>query len=438
MSVTAIVFLLIYSAGLLLTFRNPYYGVLTYIFEWHNHPPYYWWGDEVPDLRWSFTIALVTLISWVFNRHRLGEQDKPDYRPVVWVVLIVLNMYFVSYLHAVLPDESFTKAFEAFNILVHFVLMVSIMRKHEDYRRMIWLMIVCVAYWGWIAYSEGSNRDIGVLAPNATEENAVSAHVMTVLPFIGVYFLTGNKLGKIIAAFTVPFAFNLIILANSRATFLGLVVIATISIFLVKGKIRFAVIVGIIAAGFLFVQLTNEDFTERQTMETYDDGSATKRLHIWAGGYEMWKDHPYGVGGGGFAELSLDYIPELDESKSQHNTFVAVFTDWGFIGIILYLGFLTHIFIMSVIMKRRTRKFPALKKYTLEITAVQLALIGISAAGVFHSRQYAEIVFWLCAFIMMLNNMIKTDYAKLQKENVTAIPEPVDENIPAIQNSLVK
>lgn len=438
MSVSAIVFLLIYTTGLILTFRNPYFGVLTYIFEWHNHPPYFWWGDEVPDLRWSFTIALVTLISWAINRHKLGDQDNPDYRPAIWVALMLLNMYFVSSLHAVLPEDSYAKATDMFNILVNFVLMVSIMRKHEDYRKLIWVMIICVGYWGWIAYTQGSNRDIGVLAPNATEENAVSAHVMTVLPFVGVYFLTGNRLGKIITALMLPFAFNLIILANSRATFVGLLVIAAISIFLVKGKTRYVVIAGIIAAGFVFMQLTNEDFTDRQTMQTYDDGSATSRLHIWAGGYEMWKDHPYGVGGGGFAELSTDYIPEIDESKSQHNTFVAVFTDWGFIGIILYLGFLIHIFILSMKAKHLSRKFPSLNKYTLEITAVQLALVGICTAGFFHSRQYAEIVFWLCAFVMMLNNMVKTDLAKLQKESMAIIPVPVEEDVPAIQNTLVK
>ena len=427
MSVTALVFILIYGAGLLLTFHKPVYGVFTYMFEWHNHPPYYWWGDDLPDLRWSYTIALVTLISWFINRHKLGPLEKPDYRPAIWVGLMVANMFFVSYIHAILPQDSLDKSYEVLNILVNFVLMISILRTHEDYRRLIWVMIICVGYWGWIAFREGSNRDIGVIAPNATEENAVSAHVMTILPFIGAYFLTGNRWAKIITALIVPFALNLIILANSRATFVGLLVIAALSIFLVRGKVRFVVIVGIIAGTFVFMQLTNEDFTERQGMETYDDGSATSRLHIWAGGYKMWKDHPYGVGGGGFAELAMDYIPEIDEAKTQHNTFVAVFTDWGFIGIILYLGFLTHVFYITFKSKRLAKRIPALNKYSLDITAVQLALVGISAAGIFHSRQYAEIVFWLCSFAIMLYNIMKTEYAQLQKKAGPAVPLPVEE-----------
>lgn len=438
MSVTAIVFLLIYGIGLLLTFHKPVYGVFTYIFEWHNHPPYFWWGDELPDLRWSYTIALVTLISWFLNRHKLDPLEKPEYRPVLWVALMVTNMFFVSYLHAILPEASLDKAYEVLNILVNFVLMISIVRTQEDFRKLIWVMIICVGYWGWIAFREGSNRDLGVIAPNATEENAVSAHVVTILPFIGAYFLTGNRWAKIITALIVPFALNMVILANSRASFLGLLVIAVISIFLVRGKIRFAVIVSIIAGGFVFMQLVNQDFTERQGMETYDDGSATSRLHIWAGGYEMWKDHPYGVGGGGFAELALDYIPEIDESKTQHNTFVAVLTDWGFIGIFLYLGFLTHIFYLTFKSKRLIKRVPALGKYSLDITAVQLGLVGISAAGIFHSRQYAEIVFWLCSFAIMLNNMVRMEYARLAREAEQEVPLLAEETVPATQYTIAK
>ncbi len=419
MSVTAILFCLIYFTGLIMTFRKPVYGVFTYIFEWHNHPPYFWWGDDIPDnpLGWSFTVAIVTLLSWLIHRGKQNPLEKPDFRPAFWVALMVLNMYFVSYMHAVVPEASYSKAFEIFKVLINFVLMISIVRDYEDYRKMVWVMILCLGYWGWIAYNEGSNRDIGMIAPNATEENAVSAHVVAVLPFIGMYILTSkNRWGKIFAALTIPFLFNLIILANSRASFLGLLVVGVFSIFLVKGRARYAVIAGLVIGGFLFTQLTNEQFSERQTMETYDDGSATSRLHIWGGAYRMWKDHPYGVGGGGFAELSLDYIPEIDDDKTQHNTFVAVLTDWGFIGIILYLGFLGHIFYLSFKSKRLSKKVPEFRKYSLEMTAAQLGLLGICAAGIFHSRQYAEIVFWLSSFVMMIYNMQKAEYERLKKE----------------------
>jgi probable O-glycosylation ligase (exosortase A-associated) len=439
MSITAAVFFLIYFTGLIMTFRRPVYGVFTYLFEWHNHPPYFWWGDELPDLRWSYTIALATLISWLIHRAKQEPLEKPDYRPAIWVILMVLNMYLVSFLYAVLPGASYEKAFEVLKVVINFLLMVSIIRNHEDYRKMIWVMILCLGYWGWISFNEGSNRDIGMVAPNATEENAVSAHVVALLPFIGMYFLTSKKkLAKIATLLMIPFLFNLIILANSRASFLGLLVIGFFSIFLVKGKAKFAVIVGLIAGAFIFNSLTNEQFKERQTMETYDDGSATSRLHIWSGAYRMWKDHPFGVGGRGFAELSTDYIPEIEDDKTQHNTFVAVLTDWGFIGLTLYLGFLAHIFFLSIKTKRQAKRIPALKIFSLEMTAVQLGLLGICVAGIFHSRQYAESVTWLSSFVIMINNIQRTEIARLQKEAKQEISLSVEEDVPAIPGTVTK
>ncbi len=429
MSITALAFLAIYTVGIFLTFRNPYYGILTYIFEWHNHPPYFWWGDDLPELPsflgWSFLIAIVTLISFFMNKSKLQPLEKPYYKPAIWIAVIVVNMYLVSYAFAILPDSSSDKALEIFKMLIFFLLLVTLVRNYEDYKTMIWVLIVCVAHFGFIAM-DGSNRDIGVIAPNATEENALSAHVMAVLSFFGVYFLLSKKWGKAFVFLTAPLCLNLIILANSRATMLGLVAIGIFAVILIPGKIRFVVILGLVAGTVLFFQLTEESFLERQSTETYTDGSATSRLHLWSGGMNMWKDHPMGVGGGGFPELSMDYVPEITKPKSQHNTFVAVFTDWGFVGLILYLCFQGHIFLLTAKIKRtakRYKQYPEMQKFILETTAVQLALIGLIGAGMFHSRQYAEVVYWLSGFAIILYNIQRNELAQLQRNNFTREPE---------------
>ena len=51
MALRTLGFVAVYGVGLVLTLFNPVYGVLTYFFEWHNHPPYFWWGEQLPDLR---------------------------------------------------------------------------------------------------------------------------------------------------------------------------------------------------------------------------------------------------------------------------------------------------------------------------------------------------------------------------------------------------
>jgi len=412
MSITVLVFLLIYFTGLVLAFRNPVYGVMTYIFEWHNHPPYMWWGHGLPDLRWSLLIATVTLISFVINYKKLAKLEKVYLKPVLWILLIVVNTVFVSLLSAVLPDESFRKSFELLKVFINLILMILIVRTHNDYKIIIWILILCIANFGRMAWEVGANRDLGFIAPNATEENAISAHVMTILPFIGIYFLTGNRWQKIVTMITLPFALNLIILANSRGTMLGVAAIALGSLIWIRGKARIAVAFGLLLGTILFFQLTNQAFWDRQETTTQTEKGGG-RFEIWSGGLRMLNDYPLGVGGEGFVYLSMDYIPEIDGPKSQHNTFIAVLTDWGYIGFILYMGFLIHIFSITFKIKSLAKKIPQLSKFFMEATALQLAIVGISIAGLTHSRQYAEIVYWLGAFVIILRNIQYDEYKKL-------------------------
>ncbi|MCB0287095.1 MAG: O-antigen ligase family protein, partial [Calditrichaeota bacterium] len=235
------------------------------------------------------------------------------------------------------------------------------------------------------------------------------------LPIFGVYLLTAvKKWQKAIIALLIPFCLNLIILSNSRATMVALLAIGLLSVFLVKGKFKFAVLIGLVVGGATFLHLTNDDFHERQHAETYSDNSASSRLWLWRGAFEMWKDHPMGVGGGGFVDLSMSYIPEIDKPKSQHNTFVAAFSDWGFIGIFLYLALLTHCLRITMTVKRWSKWYPELHKYHLETTAVQLALIGLAIAGMFHSLQYSEVTFWLYAFAVIQKNLICEEIIEIE------------------------
>lgn len=421
MALRTLGFAAIYGVGLVLTLFNPVYGVFTYFFEWHNHPPYFWWGSQLPDLRWSFMIAIVALGSLIVNRSKLSPITKIDLKPGFWLLLIVLNAYFVSLLFAVDQAKSLDKSIEWTKIVVNFFVMIFIIRSYKDYRMMIWILILCVANWGFISFEVGSNRDIGVIAPNATEENAIAAHVVTILPFFGVYFLQGRKWEKLFILLAVPFCLNLMILANSRAAFLSLLVISAVVIFLTKGKIRFAVILGLVLGSLVFLKLTNEQFWHRQdsTFKRMEENRPEPRYFIWQGAIKMFKDHPFGVGGAGFAILSMDYIPETDIPRSQHNTYLAFLTDWGFLGLILYLGFLIQTFMVTFKIKRLTKRLPGFQKYNLEATAIQLALISISVAGLTHSRQYAEVVYWLSAFSIMLLNIVSGEIDQMKKTSET-------------------
>ena len=62
MSKTAMAWVLGIVTGTVLSFRDPIFGLLAYMFEYYNHPPLRWWGDDLPDLRWSLLIASLLFV----------------------------------------------------------------------------------------------------------------------------------------------------------------------------------------------------------------------------------------------------------------------------------------------------------------------------------------------------------------------------------------
>jgi hypothetical protein len=425
MSLTAILFLILYITGLVLTFKNPYFGIPTYVFEWHNHPPYQWWGGALPDLRWSMVVAAATLLSLIINYHKLNQLQGSSYRPIWWLVCMCIWMYFISAFYALNPEESYKKSEIYLKFTIQTFLMMFLIRSIREYRVVIWTLILCVANFGKISWERGSNRYLGVIAPNSTEENAISAHVVSALPLFGLYFLTGKKWTKIITLISMPFLVNLVILANSRASFLAALVAGILTLLGVGKGLRKKVLFGLAGGVCLFLILGHETFWERQrTIQEYtaEESPADSRHYLWAGALRMAADYPMGVGGEGFMVLAVDYVPELAVqmmergAKTVHNTFLLVLVEWGFIGVGLFCGFLIHIFVILVKI-RGDAKSDKKGFFFINSLSIALGLIGILIAGIFHNRLYSEVIYWYAAFAVALRNIQVGERASKAIEN---------------------
>ncbi len=419
MPITALLFMIIFAVGMVATLYHPVFGILLYVFEWHNHPPYMWWGDSVPDLRYPFLISITTLISYFLNRNKLRELKSIYYGPFVWLAVLVIWMYIVTFGWAFKPDESFKQTFEFTKFVVFYLLIIWTIREWKHYRWFILTLMLGVANFGRIAYERGSNRYLGVIAPNATEENAISAHVVSTMPFFGIRFLEKAKWLRIFIIIAAPFLINLLILANSRGAFVALIMIALVGLVLFPPKEKLKIILAILAAAIMVLWLANETFWERQktTLKPKEEGSAASRFYLWNGAIKVIRDYPLGIGDEGFEYLVWEYVPELvpkmeqKGAKTVHNTFLLAGVDWGIPGLFLFMGFLIHTFLVLHRMKVKLKfLYPQFrKKYYYDIIALQLALIGFLTAGFFTNRLYAEVLYWYGALSVAMVNIINQD-----------------------------
>ena len=58
MSLTGMLFMVAFMAALTLALvRHPIYGLYAYVADFYLHPPSRWWGQFLPDMRWSMLAA---------------------------------------------------------------------------------------------------------------------------------------------------------------------------------------------------------------------------------------------------------------------------------------------------------------------------------------------------------------------------------------------
>jgi len=81
----------VFFGGLLLAFAvHPRYGLYTYLAVFYLHPPSRWWGDMLPDIRWSLVAAVVALIALVRLPKVVGRPSFLSLTPVWLLILFTL------------------------------------------------------------------------------------------------------------------------------------------------------------------------------------------------------------------------------------------------------------------------------------------------------------------------------------------------------------
>lgn len=415
--------LLAYGGGLLLSFINPFYGTLTYLFEYYLRPSLHWWGKELPGLRWNFTIALVLTVTFLVRRSSLPQIHPARRGPAMCLLGLALVMVLVTGTVAVDPNESWDKTTAYLKMILFHGLVVGTVRSEWAFDAFVGAHMAGAGWWGWEAFRD-PKRTAGRLANigsgDTLGDNAAAAHLLTVIPFMVVYLLVHkDKRLRVLAFVMAPFVVNALILCNSRGSIVALLVGGASSLLLTRSGHRLRTI----AAGILFgcglLALADPQFIERQqTMSRYEeDGSAMQRVVSWQAAYRLIQDHPLGTGGSGFTELSPIYIPEvvelLGQKRDPHNTIVLVGSEWGVVGLALFLGYYGACFRLLRDVRRRS---PEGGIWYYRSVGVELALIGVFIAGMFTDRLYAEAPYWMGALAVALHRL---HAHKLARENET-------------------
>jgi O-antigen ligase len=418
MAKRAVIWLAAYIGGLALSVTDPFLPLMSYLLDYYNHPPLRWWGDELPDLRWSLIAALVLLGAYLLHGRSLLD-NRIFRHSITWWLLGFLGIaLLVTPFLAVDEARSIEYSQNLAKLVLLYCLIVGTVRTPTQYRLFVLAMIVGAMFWGFDAWQD-PKRQAGRLqaigGPDTYNDNSAASHLLTTLPFAVLYFWSAGWRRRLFGAIAILLLLNTIVLCNSRGATVALVASAAAGVAL-AGRGRRLVLAGsILAGGFLVASLSDAPFLERQAgiLDGAEDSSAQQRLDSWQGAMQLVSDHPLGVGGGGFDALSPVYIPGIvelheGEQRAVHNTYLWIASDWGVPGLVCFVGVIVATFVTLF----KTRRIARDAETINDCVAMQVALIAFLVSAFFINRMYGEIFYWLAALAAARRNIAEGAWAE--------------------------
>lgn len=413
-SLTAIVFLLCFLAGLgLALVRHPIYGLYTYIAVFYLDAPNRWWGEGLPDLRWSLLTAAITAAAML--RFKPDPARKPWYRTFPAVFLISYTVWLWIQSPWALDPELHRECAVIFTkyIIVYFMVyrLIDTPPLAADF---LLAHVLGSMYLGLVALGTGTvgGRLDGVGGPGIDDSNTLGMHVATAVAAGAMLIFAMRDWRRYAALVSVPLILNVVVLTGSRGAFLALFM-GGLTIFALRPRENMRLFYGLAIVGVLaFGYVASDTFWERmQTIESAVnqdeeiDNSAAGRIAQIQAGIHMFGAHPFGVGHRGFAVLSTTYLDPafLDETgaRASHNTFISALVEQGLPGAILYI--LLWLWVLKSCLQARgwaVRKRPLLDVSVM--AAVCAGLVVVFIGGQFADFLKTEVQVWLLALLAAL------------------------------------
>jgi hypothetical protein len=417
---TALAFLAGYFTliGLALA-RHPIWGLYAYLASFYVHPPSRWWAQNLPDLRWAFLSAGVTLLAIFIHRHKLGAQRPAWYASLPGVLLIAFAVWLWVQSPWALDAEAHRDASIQFvKYLVAFYFVYRLAETPERMRDVLLVHVAGCAYLGVLAYLTDNYVDgrlNGVGGPGIDDANSLGMFLGTGLMAAAMLALVERGWRQIFAIVAGPVILNGIVLAASRGAFLGILAGGFV-LYLVKppqSRRLFWVFAAVGAIGA--VSLMDQRFIDRMLSITAAvekteemDGSAESRWATIEAQMKMFADHPFGVGHKGTVVLSPRYLdakwltrrPGEDESqagRASHNTFFTMLVEQSIPGVAVY--FLFIFWGLRAVWQMRARQRTDASVYAAYGGAAAAALAVVLVAGLFTDYLMAEVQVWMVALL---------------------------------------
>jgi O-antigen ligase len=415
MALSALAFLMLFFVGLVLAFAiHPRFGLYTYLAVFYIHPPSRWWGEMLPDFRWSLIAAVVTLIALARLPKVIGRPSFFSLTPV-WLLIAFTLWVWVQNAWALDPVMHLDFSILLTKYVVLFYLMYRLIDSPKMLDDVLFVHVLGCFYLGWLTYqAPAAGRLDGMGGPGIDEANALAMHVATGVMAAAVLIMSpGRWWVRLLCLLGMPFMLNVVIQSESRSAVLAFLAGGLVLWYLKPASHRKLFYIGAAAGVAVVMFLGHESFWNRMsTIETAverseeTDTSALSRFALMEVQMRVAADHPFGIGHRGIVVLAPKYLPPeylaAQGSRSSHNTYLSVLSEQGVPGAVLF-GALMLWALRRVWRMRDLRHRPELARFTGQLAAVAAMLAVAAVGGLAVDYLKAEVQLWSLALLAVLS-----------------------------------
>lgn len=396
------------------------WGIYLYELNYFLNPVSRWWYKYLPDLRYTFVIAIVISVAYALKYKQFSNTRLFDVPQSKWLLMNAMLFSVISF-WAVWPDVHNPSLQVHIKLLIFLYIAYKVIDDSVKFERMIWAFLAGNFYLGWVGHGQG--RSFGQRmegfgpADCGGDGNCIALILVSSIPILLHYLFNGKKWQRFLTLIFIAYIIDAVVLVNSRGAFLGLIV--AISYFTGKiivfnrqinfqQKIKFMIIVTM--GCLIFVYLTDAAFWERMsTIETeaasgYEGGGRTL---FWLKTFKVVAEHPFGVGTWGYQFLSPQFIPErflTGGRRAVHSLYFQCLAERGYLGFVLFAGLILSNFLFIKKIKKYLISKSEYEAY-YQITAIEAGFVAFLTGGLFINRLHAEVLYMFMMFIACFGNI---------------------------------
>jgi hypothetical protein len=417
MSLTVLLIYTVFASLFIGALFRPILGVLGYLAVYMLYNPDIWWGatfeQYFPRPSLVAVIFLITgsllhakKLNWTFSRR---EIELYLFLGAIWLSSLVFGVGMEDNNWAYL--EKMTKLF------VFIFFFIRVVDSLDKYKFVIWTFILGAIFLAYQAHTLSSGHFVGgrldsLGGSDFREANGFAAFLAAAVTFAGVQMLRVSWWKKVLYIAGIALMLNVIIMTQSRAVFLGILMAVPYVFFRSPAERRKQVYACMALGMVLFFMLADVKFLGR--MDTikeaaksgveYGTEETLSRWDFWKASLPMFIDHPFGVGIKNFEKLVPYYDPR-NIGTDAHNTYVLCYSEIGILGITLFLIIIVEAWRQLGRIRKMVADTPHERDVIFHAFALGIVLI-IYLLGYMttHSMLYAEIVWILLSMPICLEN----------------------------------